>query len=433
MAAYLQNLLLDGSLIEEFVIELLIAEGIFCKHLEKREKFAGRTALVFFAILALSFYWPYKNNFDEVGNIIRLYCILRYMLLFALSLLGLYYCFSCSVNTIIFCGTGAYAMQHFTFCVNRITLWFLGEQGVKTDSVSYFLVALAGCTVSYLAIYLIFVRHIQREKIRAEKEIYVPALLVLVFTVTINYYRWNDLACNIYGAIICVLTCWILAGIFRYSQLQQEMTKIHHMMALKEEYYQISKENIEAINVKCHDLKHQISRIRRKQSQGDMDPYLKEVEQNILIYDSIAETGSDVLNVILTEKKMLCDQKGIMMTYMIDGEKVSFMRDSDLYALFGNAVDNAMESVAKIEQPEKRMISISVKAVGAFVSIHFDNPFVGKLVFRDGILVTTKSDRQYHGYGLKSIEMIAEKYNGKASISAEGERFNLNILIPIPE
>ena len=75
------------------------------------------------------------------------------------------------------------------------------------------------------------------------------------------------------------------------------------MMALKEEHYRLSRDNIEAINIKCHDLKHQISRIRARNSQGDMDHYLQEVEQNILLYDSIAETGSDVLDVNLLQKR----------------------------------------------------------------------------------------------------------------------------------
>lgn len=433
MASYLWQMLVNGNLVEEFVVEILVAEEIFCRHLEKREHFARRTAAVLLVILAVSYFWPYKNNFDEVGERIRLYCIFRYMLLFALTLFGLYFRFFCSVNTIIFCGTGAYAMQHLTFCMNRIVLWVLNERGIQIYSSSYFLVALIGDTVIYLGIYLIFTKRIQRERIKAEKEIYIPSLLVLFFTVIINYYRWNDIACNIYGGIICVLTCWILSGIFKYSRLQQEMTKIHHMMALKEEYYHISRENIEAINLKCHDLKHQISRIRRQQSKNDMEQYLKEVEQNILIYDSIAETGSSVLDVIFTDKKMFCDQNGIVMTYMVDGEKVGFMQESDLYTLFGNAVDNAIESVMKIENPDKRIISISVKSVGAFVSIHFDNPFVGELAFDEGLPITTKENKIYHGYGLKSMGLIAEKYGGKLSVSAEDELFNLNILIPIPE
>ena len=433
MLSHLQQLIFSGNLVEEFVIELLVAEAVFCRHLNRRRKFAARVAVAVFLIIAVSFYWPYKDSFMEVSRTVRIYCIIRYMLLFALTIAGLYRCFQESASTVIFCATGAYAMQHLTFCIDRIIIWLMERHGMKVGQTGYVLLAVAVCLASYLTVDLVFVRRIQREKIEAEKEIYIPALLVLVFTVTVNYFRWNDIACNIYGAIISVLTCWILAGIFKYSRLQQEISSIHQMMALKEEHYRLSRDNIEAINIKCHDLKHQISRIRARNSQDDMDHYLQEVEQNILLYDSIAETGSDVLDVIFTEKKMYCEQNHITMNYMADGAKLNFMDECDLYTLFGNAVDNAVESVMKVNVPEKRTISISVRAKGSFVSIHLDNPYEGELLFRDGVPVTTKTNKTYHGYGLKSIRLIVDKYGGQVSIAAEDGLFNLNILIPVPQ
>ena len=51
----------------------------------------------------------------------------------------------------------------------------------------------------------------------------------------------------------------------------------------------------------------------------------------------------------------------------------------------------------------------------------------------DGYPCTTKSNKDYHGYGIKSIRMVTEKYDGSLSIRTKGDIFNLNILIPIPK
>ena len=65
------------------------------------------------------------------------------------------------------------------------------------------------------------------------------------------------------------------------------------------------------------------------------------------------------------------------------------------------------------------------------VSAHFENYYAGELDFDDGLPLTTKSDKRYHGFGMKSIKMLAEKYGGYVSVKAEDGVFNLNILLPI--
>ncbi len=58
------------------------------------------------------------------------------------------------------------------------------------------------------------------------------------------------------------------------------------------------------------------------------------------------------------EKFMQCENKKIRLDCMIDGELLSFMKKSDVYSLFGNAIDNAIEAVDKINDEEKRCINI---------------------------------------------------------------------------
>ena len=108
------------------------------------------------------------------------------------------------------------------------------------------------------------------------------------------------------------------------------------------------------------------------------------------------------------------------------------MTDSDVSVLFGNALDNAIESVSKIPAPEKRLIHLSVNTQKAFVHIRLENCCEEQLSFRDGIPITTKSDAAYHGFGMKSMRKITEKYDGTLTTALKDGWFELRILLPIP-
>lgn len=428
----LGRLILSGSIIEEFVVELLIAEAVFCWKRPRREGFFRRCLFAVILLLAVSFYWPYKQFSQEIPVRIQMLCILRYNALFFLSVAGIMYCYSCGLNDALFCGVGAYAMQHFAYCVIRSVCVHLEHANVSIGLLKYCLIAFLACTVTYTLFYALFVRRIQREHIQVTRGILLPALIVVVFTSSINLYTYNDIACKLCGIVICILTVWILAGIFQNSKLEQELNAIRQLRSLKEEYYSVSRENIEAINMHCHDLKHQIIRIRNQSKDPSTDRYLAEVEDHILIYDAVAQTSNLALDTILTDKSLYCEKNGIKLVYMVDGEKLAFMEEADIYNLFGNALDNAIESVMKINDQDERVVSLTVKTVGNLLSIHLDNAFSGTLNMEDGLPTTTKAEPKSHGYGLKSMRMTAEKYGGRLTVSAEHALFNLNIVIPIP-
>ncbi len=103
----------------------------------------------------------------------------------------------------------------------------------------------------------------------------------------------------------------------------------------------------------------------------------------------------------------------------------------DICTIFGNALDNAIEAVMRIEDPEKRLIHLTVSAQHAFVLIHVENYFEGELKFEGGNLVSTKGDDRFHGYGFKSLRYTAERYGGSVSVEAENNWFDLKLLIPL--
>ena len=190
------------------------------------------------------------------------------------------------------------------------------------------------------------------------------------------------------------------------------------------EQYAISKESVELINMKFHDIKHQI---RTYTEAGNVPAsVIRNLESNISLYDSVSKTGNDALDIILTEKSLLCNKNSIQLDCMADGKLLSFIKDEDVYALFGNIIDNAIEAVLKLAE-SMRTISLQVKRVQDMLIIRETNHYADIRV-KNGVLQTMKSDKNYHGYGLRSIQRICEEYGGDLAISTEDNIFTMNIL-----
>ena len=154
------------------------------------------------------------------------------------------------------------------------------------------------------------------------------------------------------------------------------------------------------------------------------------MEQEIKSYEAQNKTGNEALDVLLTAKSIQCQNAGVTLTCVADGKELSFLKPTDLSVLFGNALDNAFESAEKIEDPEKRLIHLSVARQKQFVRIRVENCCEGEIRFVDGLPATGK-DANYHGYGMKSIRSIVEKYNGSMTVKVQDGWFELRILLPL--
>ena len=106
------------------------------------------------------------------------------------------------------------------------------------------------------------------------------------------------------------------------------------------------------------------------------------------------------------------------------------MHVADICTIFGNALDNAIESVSLIEDPEKRLIHIAISHKKNFVLIQISNYCENTITMKNGYPVTTKADKGNHGFGLKSIRYTVEKYHGSLNFALNDNWFELKMLIP---
>ena len=223
--------------------------------------------------------------------------------------------------------------------------------------------------------------------------------------------------------ITAVLALLLNLNIGYSRHVEDERDNLKKIIEESKIQYESEKKNIELLNIKCHDLKHQFASMKGKIYEEQID----ELSEIIDIYDGSVKTGNEALDVIITQKSLYCNQHGIRFTCLLNGENFNFISPHELYALFCNAIDNAIEAVEKVEE-EKRIIKIIEQKTGGFLSVRIQNYYSGELNFKDGIPVSTKKE-EGHGYGVKSMQMIAEKYGGGISASTNGELFILDIFV----
>lgn len=215
--------------------------------------------------------------------------------------------------------------------------------------------------------------------------------------------------------------------------VRYERDTMENMLQNQLMQYKLSRESIDLVNRKYHDLKHQIAVLRAENNADKRNAYLDEMESEIKIYEAQNKTGNNILDTLLTSKSLYCMKHQIGITCVADGHLLDFMDVMDICTIFGNALDNAIECELKITDKEKRLIHLSVSAKKQFLAISIENYCEEELMMKDGLPLTSKKDHAYHGFGVKSIRHSAQKYGGTLSVSMEKNWFRLLVMIPLPQ
>ncbi|MBO4990142.1 MAG: sensor histidine kinase [Clostridia bacterium] len=349
-------------------------------------------------------------------------------------------------KTLYFC-VFAFVVQNFAHHVCQFFLQIvkaLTEINFESTFWGSFLSYLIAYTVVYTIVYFAFLHDRRFEKITDVSSLPVLLLgsafmlVLIVLGIYIKHMQAELLEVNAiaigyetYSVILDVFLVGLFIGIFHTTKLEGDAHELERRLEQESKYYEMAQANMELINIKCHDLKHQISALQSMEDNEERKAEIEELQSAVMIYDSYAKTGNDALDCVLTEKSLYCNNRGVRFTYMADGSGLQKMRYMDIYALFGNAIDNAIENVLKIADETKRIISLRVFEKGGWLNIHLENYCEDKPVLQGELPVTTKPDKRNHGYGLKSIRYIAHKYGGSFHVKVSDRTFCLSVLIPV--
>lgn len=334
-----------------------------------------------------------------------------------------------------------YTIRQLAFCLYILlvqlidpNLNFLDKDHIGWMSGTFYVFVFA--LVYGLAFLLIKKGVITLYKTHLDKPLFAFYIIVLLANTIINAvcenfsrdYRLMYILVMFSQLLSLVLIVALDFLIQRSKELQVQNYLVNDMLKKQEWQYRYAKTNMEQLRIRAHDLKHQV-RILRKGGK-EAEDLLKSLEDDIGDYEGILYTDNQVLNIILQEKWYFCRKHDIKLTTIVNPNAFQGVKNTDLYTMIGNILDNAIEAVLKITDKEKRVISVEVNYKNTLSTFRCDNYFLGELRFKNGSLETSKEDKESHGLGLKSIETIAKKYDGQMELSHDGEIFTLLVTIP---
>ncbi len=425
-----------------FFIQLLIPMGLMFYRFPRRKKFVLRLVLGGIVFCGLSALWYSPSAIPFIPEPVQYYpyYLTGYVFAFCYALL----CFDMRVSDVLFFSVAAFLIQNFSHHVFELIMRIAGVPvHEEYGKIGYLLILGLIYTVAYALIFILFMRRYRAEDLAGlprSSTLVIAALFLLLMIVLGVYVRHirSDLlgiypvaiGYEIYSVTLVLLILALQFGLFNNVRLRSSNEELESRLEHEAKYYEIARANMEQINIKVHDLKHQIAALGRISDPALRKESLDELREAADIYGSIARTGNAALDSILTEKGMYCTANGITLSVIADGALLDSFKHTDIYALFGNALDNAIESVLK-EPPDRRLIGLRVQERGGMICVHVENYFSGTLRYSDGLPRTTKADKSSHGFGMKSIRYIVSKYKGNLTVSAANDRFSLDMLFPM--
>ncbi len=428
-------------------LRIALGIGLFAAALQPRDHLARRLALLitlYISVLTVLFCLS-----AIVPGVSRAQGYAVEMVLFSAILAAcsaaVTFLFDASVWAALFCSSAGYAVQNLASGWSEFIWLFIAGTGpeaaldreapLSTFTLLTWLITLA----TYAIAYPLITRRLNRHGLEQVGDKSMITMMAMVMLMVIGFDLVIKSLCElgipvVYAVLlrlvhgfICVFTVWMEYELLVNRKLASERDTTERVLAEHERQYQQSRESIEAINIKCHDLRHQIRALANGGAVVNPSA-LADVAREVDVYDAAVHTGNEALDTILTEKSLVCQREGITLTCVADGAALDFMASADIYALFGNALDNAIEAARR---PSRRSISLVVRRTMGVTSISVENYFDPAVEpsFKDGLPQTTKADKTNHGFGMRSMRAIAERYGGTLVARAKDGTFSLDIML----
>ena len=252
----------------------------------------------------------------------------------------------------------------------------------------------------------------------------ISLLIIYNMASTMDITIW--LIVDIIG--ICIINV-IMFYTFEYINTIEAKKREDELIKQQNIYYnrqfELMRESNEKLHALRHDLKNHMMYIQsRTENDGNITDY-KDKLDSMLGKNEYAKSGNLLIDSILNFKINEAVEKGFACKLKLIVPDVINIKETDLVILFGNMIDNSIEHCLESEKE----IKLAVKYEYGILYIDSSNASQ-KITIVNGKIITSKSDKDNHGMGLKNIARVVEKYNGEFLIENENERFRISIMLP---
>lgn len=224
--------------------------------------------------------------------------------------------------------------------------------------------------------------------------------------------------------LIFVMILWVKNRI-----LQEENNTFVMEEQLQHQKYCEMIEVMEQNQELIHDTKHHfliVQEYLKNEEYENLQKYVKQISDEFQRTVPKVYTGIKILDFILEQKRVVAQKSGIR--YEIDTMLLTGIptTEQETCALFGNLLDNAIEACCLVETEEK-WIEIQIQQINQLLSIEVINTFETPCIRKQGVFETIKEERSVHGYGIKSMRRIVDKYQGIITYEEKEKIFTTKI------
>ena len=342
-----------------YMLRCLLAVFLFSWKLPKHRQYWPRVATWSVFCLTCAIFLPILST--ETFFITTLF-----LLEFLLAMCSIKICCKAEWSVVFYIAAAALSAEHIASMADSLVamIWpeVLSFGAVHRITVP---ILLNWAFFAVIVYWIIYCRMFQEKDIAMEHSLSWQVTLMLLFvSLAVNLYMnmiyttlvqdmgvWASIFEYGLNLLVSVFLLLVQVGMMRRSQTEMRLQTVSILWEQAKEQYQISKENIEAINIKCHDLKHQLLAVKDKTDDAEY----KSIMEMIDSYGAEIKTNNEVLDVVFQEKNFQCRKLGIQFTCIIDGPALNFMETTDLYVLFGNLIDNCIEAVSQLPEGETKI------------------------------------------------------------------------------
>jgi|GEM_PF-1633656 len=397
-----------------------------------------------------------KRLFYLIPVQILLGAVVQNVVLFTSLLLLSYYLYVLFLYKVTLRSSMAYVLRFFLFYYGTLAAFYFMLSYIidfipnSTSLLSnHFYIYLKGILLNAV-IYILSSFYLNRRRLKGQtinnpykRSIYfIMALIIFVLGCFIIFLYTLDASKktmeNIVMIIFLINTLMIIMILSIYEkiidflqdaarrQIQQQKYE------LTQSYYDELSEKSKQLSSLRHDFKNHLGVIAGRLEQKDYSnafDYLAHITSQIQSAGDLVITNNTTVSAILQSKKSECERKGITFSYTASFEKIHKLSDIQLTIILGNILDNAIEAL-ETDEILNKYITLSISQINTYLAIQCENPYLIEPQEKNGYLLTTKEEKEFHGIGLKNIAEICDAHSGELHYSFENSVFTIRILLP---
>ena len=240
----------------------------------------------------------------------------------------------------------------------------------------------------------------------------------------------NLLILTILGFLMLnVYAAYIVNAVAESYKNKYELDAIRMQSEIQSAHYE--ELNNKYIETQCmiHDIEKRVSAIEKLSENSNFkeaEQYTEKLRSKLKRHKNIFECSNKILSAVLSQKISLAESKGITVETKIEDMTLYFMDETDITSILANLMDNAIESCDEVM--DKKVISVKMCRINDFLYIDLMNSFSGKIIQNNGKYKSTKAGHK--GYGMTSIQMAIEKYDGYMVTEQKDDIFISEIVMP---